>query len=331
MKFFHFVFFSLVYLNLMGQDFSVSEENVLLIPDNIFIGAVDYLDKNGDDLLITDSRLQQVLLYSSKSKKWEKLTPSCHPGFEFRPIEAQYGDGDEIFTTNSNSGIWGFRFKKNGTCIGAAHDKFIAPSKFDYGKELIGRTTDRKNTVITGWDSTGKPANNYFDIVNIYPTAEHRLARAGDILEVDGTIYTVKGMEPVLYTYDIAAEKLNLKKLSHQSFSFIDEDLPEFEPGGNYLKAVQKLFNTATINVGLYSFNNEYLTLVVRKRGTGESIADYFCFMIEKKSLEITDYIKFDDKVVHVGDNEIITVKRHRIAEEEERIELVSNKIEMDD
>jgi hypothetical protein len=49
--------------------------------------------------------------------------------------------------------------------------------------------------------------------------------------------------------------------------------------------------------------------------------------MIEKKSLEITDYIKFDDKVVYVGDNEIITVKRHRIAEQEERIELVFNKI----
>jgi len=313
----------------MGQDFSVSEENILLIPDNIFIGEVDYLDRNGEDLLLTDSRLQQVLLYRSKSKKWDKLMPSeCHPGFEFRPIEAQYGDGDEVFMTNS--GIWGFRFKKDGTCIGAAHDKFLAPSKFDYGKELIGRTTDRKNTVITGWDSTGKPANYYFDVVNKYPVAERRLARGGDILEVDGTIYTVKGMEPVLYTYDIAAENLNLKELSHESFSFIDEDLPEFEPGGNFLKAVQKLFKTATINVGLYSFNNEYLTLVVMKGKTDWPGFNYFCYMIERKSLEIKDFIKFEDKVVYVGNNEIITVKRHRLGEEEERIELVFNIIEMD-
>ena len=108
-----------VSISTMAQPTELVEIKRVKIPEELFLGGFFEIDIQDERILISDNSLNQVVLFTGK--EWKVLDPEeCHPGFKFYPWKAEFGDNDEIFITNS--GIWGFRFKKNGDCVGAVQE-----------------------------------------------------------------------------------------------------------------------------------------------------------------------------------------------------------------
>lgn len=331
MKFFYSIFIILLLqfnFNIHAQSFKSIKQSSISLPDSFYIGELSYLDIDYNNLLITDRLLRQVVIYNFEENELINLNPSeCYPGFKFYPIEAHYGDTNEIFI--SNTGVWGFRFKKDGSCVGAANEKFSAPQKFHYSEKLIGLTNDQEKSFVTGWDSTGKPLNYFFEIPNKFKEAEYRISLGG-VVKDGNSIYAVNSMEPKIYKYEIDTKNTITSKFSHDTYSELESDLSGNINDVNFMKEAQEIFNTNSLNYKLFSLNKSYLALIVRKAVKEELRYDYYCYIISKENLKLVDYLKSEYEIVLVENNILVYLKRIPIADEEEKVELIFNEIKVE-
>ncbi|MEO9885150.1 MAG: hypothetical protein ABJR05_14880 [Balneola sp.] len=323
-KTFLFVSLTLVFgLDSYSQvsNFKIIESGRVVIPDEVFIGEVTFLDKKNQNLLLTDITLGQVLYYDKDD--WAKLNPEdCHPGFRFFPIEAHFGD-EEIFI--SNSGIWGFRYTNDAKCIGAAHRDFRAPQRFYSGEKIYGLSNDPNKTIVKEWSSEGKFLNTIYSFDNKFPSAEYRLSLGG-ILESDGNLYFVNSLEPKIFKIELDTGKKDSKIFEHKSYSEAEKDLPRDIKTPKFMMEAGKLVRTYSMNYRLFNFNKELMTLVVRGDGEGGKFG-YHCYFFSKETLKLEGHLQINNRVVYIGEESIVYVNRKNIDEEKEKISLVFNRV----
>ncbi len=129
----------------------------VVFPDTLFLMGLSTLEvaSNGD-LLVVDGRGAQAFLFDSTGVILANLDPRpCHPGFELRPISAWFGPD---FILMANSAPWGYRFHRDGACLGAVDDDYrptlrggVSPQGDIYSvRELPGQPA-----VLRRMDSTG--------------------------------------------------------------------------------------------------------------------------------------------------------------------------------
>lgn len=319
MKFILTVFIALSFQpTLFSQDtYFLNKIETILIPDSIYIGEISFLDIYNENIMITDNLLKQVILFSPKNN-WVKLNPvKCHPGLNFSPIESHFDDNGNIFV--SNSGIWGLRFTKEGNCLGASHEKFRAPQRFDINNDIVGLTNDIKKSYVAGWENDGKPLSFYFSFNNKHSNADYRLSLGG-VVEDNSNIFAINSLEPILYKFNKSKKTLNKREFKHPSYSELQNDLTEEVGSMKFMQEGQKLLDNNSMNYNLFSLNDNHLLLVVRKAAKKERRFDYHCYIFDKSSLELTSHFVVDTKVLYVGENKLIQLRREVINEENENV-----------
>lgn len=103
-------------------DYFVPVDTVALSSD-VLLGDIHTMDVDPDGrMLIIDRATWSVSLFEADGSYGTTLSVAdCNPGFEMHPIGA-YFNGDEIFMTNS--GTWGYRFHRDGSCKAPVDDAF---------------------------------------------------------------------------------------------------------------------------------------------------------------------------------------------------------------
>lgn len=310
--------------NAQIKSYSLIENKVVTVPDALPIGEVSFLDSFQDKLVLTDQTIGNVLFFNGE--KWALLDPQeCYPGFRFFPIESHFEVNGDIFI--SNSGIWGFRFENDGTCVGSAHKEFRAPQRFHTSNRIVGLSNNLENSIVTYWENSGKFIDTLFTIENEFKSAEYRL-NIGGIVESNNFIYAINGLTPTLYKYN-----LNNSNLTKKSFKDIDyikpsRDLPKDARSIEFMKQAQPFMKKYSMNYNLYDLNSSQILLVVRK--FNKSKYHYYCYIFDKNSLELSGKFIVENRVVYAGNNTLVFVFRETLNDyETDTVHLIFNDIDL--
>lgn len=300
--------------------FHLKESKVITIPDTLPIGEVSFIDVYQDKVLLTDNSLGNVYLYDSEV--WRKLNPEeCHPGFQFRPIEAHFGKSNDIFI--SNTGIWGFRFENDGKCLGEAHKDFRAPQRFDLNENIVGLSNTIEKSIVTKWTADGKFLDTLFTIPNRFKSAEFRLS-IGGIIVSDEFVYAINALDPIIYKFDLETKTLMSKKFSIQNYIEPRKDLPTEARSVEFMKEAQKFLKTHSMNYNLYEINETNILLVVRN--FVEEKFYYNSYLFDKLTLKLIGDFVVKNRLVYAGENQVVYVYRETEDDfENEKVHLIFN------
>ena len=311
----------LISVSALAQPAELIEIKRIKIPEEVFLGGFLKVDMQNDHILITDNSIGQVVLFDGS--EWKALDPKeCHPGFWFQPIQAKFGNNDEIFITNS--GHWGFRFKKNGECLGVATGKSIAPDKFYYGKDIIGINSDFNQKNIKAWDSKGREKEEIFSVVNKFPNAEYRV-EGGGLFEVEDVVYFAKVFEPIMYSFDRNTVVLKRRDFDSEFFNPLKEDIPSDVGNPNLMKEVSRVFRNNAMIQNLFQLNEDSGFLIFSRYLEGET--NYYGVIFNLNNLTSEEIFEMDNNPVFVGNNEFVFIERENDGYEDEVIEIVFKRV----
>ncbi|MEO9885148.1 MAG: hypothetical protein ABJR05_14870 [Balneola sp.] len=279
---------------LEAQYTELIEERRVTIPEHIFLGEIRHLDIQGDRILITDISLAQVVLF--EGEKWKILNPEeCHPGFFFAPIQAKFGDSEDIFITNS--GTWGFRFDKNGKCIGAVEEKSVQPEKFFFSDRIVGVRSTLSKKEIVSWNRNGGNETIEFFITPEFPSAEYRI-EGGGVIKINASIYLVTTLTPLIYKYEFEKDKLSKSKMGFKHFSTLRNDITNDINSSQFFKEIGKIFSTSSIIQNLFIFNTKSGIVVFRNNEA--SVTKYYGMIFDLNDLSEIETITFQKEPMFI-------------------------------
>lgn len=311
----------LVSISAMAQPTEFVEIKRMTIPEELFLGGFLEIDIQDERILITDNSLDQVVLFTGK--EWKVLDPEeCHPGFKFYPWQAEFGDHDELFITNS--GIWGFRFKKNGDCVGAVKEKSIIPDQFDYGNDIVGFSKDFIKYDIRSWDKKGEEKGIAFSVDNKFPNAEYRF-KGGGIFETDNTIYFTKAFEPVIYSFNRKTKKLVSKEFNSDLFNPISADISKDLDIPTLSKEIGKIIKNNSVIYGLYQLNSNSGIVLFNQHVDNKSLT--FGVIFNLSDLSVKETLVFENLPDFISNNEFVFIERENDGYEDEVIEIVFRRV----
>lgn len=311
----------LVSISAMAQPTELVEIKRVKIPEELFLGGFFEIDIQNERILISDNSLNQVVLFTGK--EWKVLDPEdCHPGFKFYPWKAEFGDHDEIFITNS--GIWGFRFKKNGDCVGAVKEKSIMPEQFDYGKDIVGFSKDFIKYDIRSWDKKGEEKGIAFSVENEFPNAEYRF-KGGGIFETDNIIYFTKVFEPVIYSFNRKTKKLVSKEFNSDLFNPISTDISKDFDASNLPKEIGKIMKNNSVIYNAYQLNKNSGVVLFNQYVDKKSVT--FGLIFNLSDLSVKETLVFETLPDFISNNEFVFVERENDGYEDEVIEIVFRRV----
>ncbi len=310
-----------VSISTMAQPTELVEIKRVKIPEELFLGGFFEIDIQDERILISDNSLNQVVLFTGK--EWKVLDPEeCHPGFKFYPWKAEFGDNDEIFITNS--GIWGFRFKKNGDCVGAVQEKSIMPEQFDYGKDIVGFSKDFIKYDIRSWDKKGEEKGIAFSVENEFPNAEYRFT-GGGIFETDNIIYFTKAFEPVIYSFNRKTKKMVSKEFNSDIFNRISADISKDFDASKLPKEIGKIIKNNSVIYNAYQLNKNSGVVLFNQHVDKKSVT--FGLIFNLSGLSVKETLVFETLPDFISNNEFVFIERENDGYEDEVIELVFRRV----
>tara|TARA_R110001599_G_scaffold1889_4_gene9836 strand:- start:286678 stop:287661 length:984 start_codon:yes stop_codon:yes gene_type:complete len=310
-----------VSISAMAQPTELVEIKRVMIPEELFLGGFFEIDIQDERILISDNSLIQVVLFTGK--EWKILDPEeCHPGFKFYPWKAEFGDHDEIFITNS--GIWGFRFKKNGDCVGAVQEKSIMPEQFDYGKDIVGFSKDFIKYDIRTWDKKGEEKGVAFSVENEFPNAEYRF-KGGGIFEADNIIYFTKAFEPVIYSFNRKTKKLVSKGFNSDIFNPISADISKDFDASKLPKEIGKIIKNNSVIYNAYQLNKNSGVVLFNQHVDKKSVT--FGLIFNLSDLSVKKTLVFETLPDFISNDEFVFIERENDGYEDEVIELVFRRV----
>lgn len=307
----------LLSVSVLSQPTELVEVKRITIHEEIFLGGFLEIDIQDERILISDNSLNQVVLFTGE--KWKILdSEECHPGFKFYPWQAEFGNHDEIFITNS--GIWGFRIKKNGDCVGAVKTKSIAPEQFDYGDDIVGFSKDFIKYDIRSWNKKGEEKGIVFSVENEFPNAEYRF-KGGGIFETNNIIYFTKVFEPVIYSFNRETEQLVSKDFKSDFIKPISEDISKDFDASKLPKEIDKIIKNYSVTYGLYQLNENSGIVLFNQHVDKKSVT--FGLIFSLSDLSIKETLEFESRPDFISNNEFVFIERTSDGFENETIELV--------
>ena len=309
-------------ISAMTQPTELVEISRIAIPEEIFLSSFLEVDIQDDRILITDTSIGQVVLFDGI--EWKVLDSEiCHPGFSFQPLQAKFGDHDELFITNS--GIWGFRFKKNGDCIGAAEKgtKFFTPEDFYYGNQVVGINADFTQRSINVWDKEGKEIETLFSITNEFPNAEYRFK--GRIFEDKSIIYFIKSLEPIIYAFNRETKELANKEFNSNLFKPIKSDIPGDINNPNFFEEIGRIIKNYSMIYGLYQLNESSGVVLFNQHVDEKSVTVGLVFNLS--DLSVKETLVFERLPDFISNNEFVFIERENDGYENEVIEIVFKRV----
>ncbi len=171
-------------------------------PETLLIAQIEYLDIDAAGrFLVTDILGEQVLLFDSTGSLQASLDSSvCEPGFTFSPESAHFRGDESIFVLNSGD-HWGYRFNKDGTCLGKVDREFDNPRflAIDPAGTLYGAYV-RPTLEMRRMSATGETLSSFSIPKGEFPNANNRLDEGG--LVADGThLFYAAATEPAIMKF----------------------------------------------------------------------------------------------------------------------------------
>lgn len=226
------------------------------LDDKILLAVISNLDINEEgNLLVTDNVGKKVYLFDANGKVKKILSAdTCHPGFNLNPIYAKFTKENEILLVNS--GPWGFRFKKNGDCLGDVDQSFVAPLHvcFKNNGNMIGYYNYNENggAYLEEMDPLGKPIKKFGEFPQDLSNIVSRLEGGGIVCDNNNNIYQLDVTSPTVKKYDSKGKYVGKISRKPSYFRGINEDIKEYS--GNpmeLMKSVKNLFKKNTISYSL--------------------------------------------------------------------------------
>lgn len=296
----------------LDYEFKLSER--IELPNDLFLTELQSMDIHQQKILLTG--MFEVVLFNGDS--WQYLNPEeCHPGFEFNPIRAQFGVNGEIFVTNPT--IWGFRFKDDGSCLGAAHKDFRAPSRFSYENEIAGIHTTFGDTEIIISDEKGKPTGKVFYVPNEFPNASYRILGGGIVTQYP-YVYYISSLGNTIYSIHLESGEIENSNFTSKEYKSIKDDITSQKPGTKLFNEIGHTFKKSSVITNLFKLNNNNLVVVYQNSAENFSYKGIVISIPEMKQIF---EINFKAEPYFIGDNKIFYIERESISLEEEQVTII--------
>ena len=191
----------------------ISLEKELSLPADVNLSLIEHVDisKKGD-VLITDSSRRNVILFNKEGEAFRELDPeACHPGYSFQPVSSHFVD-NQIWVLNQQSSL--FRFKKDGSCIGADPQRFSVPDHFAVADSNrvaafmpIGNDLRKPGLTLYNFSLEKVSESISFQDRIIAPEMGFRYG-GGGLFSHDEKIYFSMSSAPIIYIYSIKTGEL---------------------------------------------------------------------------------------------------------------------------
>lgn len=233
-----------------------------VLPEDLLISQIWSLDIDSKGrLLVVDLSGGQAFLFDSDGSLLAVLDPSsCHPGFEFRPVNAIFQDDQSIFLVNA--GPWGYRFTAEGECLGNVHSDFsLAIAGWldtDSRGNLVGHYRMPAASVIRYMTSKGETVREIELPASKFPNANARIRRGGIVAD-ETHIFYAGALEP--HVLKIAGDGTRKSKISHRTSWFHDasRDIPDSDLGNPaaLMKAFGDIQASTTFTNQIFELNDQ--------------------------------------------------------------------------
>jgi len=224
------------------------------LSEDVLVGDVSSLDVNSEGgLLITDLRGNQVLLFDKTGRYLKTLSvEACHPGFNWNPIRAKFKPDGSIQITNN--GPWGYRFSRDGDCVGGMDDGFRLPFHFDFDGEgnIYGFYRRPDGYFIKKMNPMGRETSTFAQDGR-FKNFVVRMRVGGLAHDRQGFVYLALPHSPYVYKYDEHGNCLGALGQKPAYFRSLAEDIGDFT--GNTGKIAEALFDKLEeISITLHLF-----------------------------------------------------------------------------
>lgn len=237
-----------------------------ILTEDLLIAEIKTLDVDSDGrLLVVDLLGEQAFLFGPDGSLLSSLDPSfCHPGFEFRPINAIFLDDQSIFLVNA--GPWGYRFTAEGECLGSVHSDFsLAQLGFldtDSQGDLVGLYRVPTISIIKYMTPEGKTISEIELPASKFPNANVRIAMGGIVADETHTFYA-GALEP--HVLKVARDGTIESKFAHRTswFKDVSKDLPGIQAGdpAALFQAVGNLYATSTLTSRILELTDQMIMM----------------------------------------------------------------------
>ncbi len=211
-----------------GQTFNEAFVKIreFTIDTTLRVGEIRYLavdDK--ENLLITDFIRKEAYILNPDGMLTKTLDPdSCDPGFHWSPVFANFIN-DKIYVINA--GPWGYRFDKEGNCLGKMDNSFLSPrvlSSFSNNR-ILGYFALNNELSLKVMDEFGKEEHKF----GVFPVERRnfivRFDAGGLVVDKNYNIYQMNVSDPVIYKYNERGKLLKMFNNYSKNFIKLDNDI----------------------------------------------------------------------------------------------------------
>lgn len=192
----------------IGKHFNQYFEFVkeITLPSDMILGDITAIDTYGDKIVIADKFGKNAYLINNNGKLLKRLnTDECHPGIKWFPYNAYFNKKGYIYIIN-NSPPWGFRFDKNGKCLGPVDATFVGAYWFAFtiNDQIIGYNQSNKynkNSLIL-MDAKGKEIKIFGVFPEAFKNLINRRRAGGLVTDKDDNIYQLNVCSYEITKYD---------------------------------------------------------------------------------------------------------------------------------
>jgi hypothetical protein len=284
MKLLFFILISLLFDSVAyGQ--RVQHKRDIRLPADVDLSLIEHVDIAGNgDILITDSSRRNVILFKKEDEAFRELNPEvCHPGYSFQPVKSHFVN-DQIWVMNQQSSL--FRFKKDGSCIGADSKRFSVPDHFTVTDSnsvaaIMPIGNDLQNPGLTLYNFGLEKISESISFQDriVAPEMGFRYD-GGGLLSHKGKIYFSMSSAPIIYIYSIKTGEL--EKVT--AGSMFDLNMPNGEDlngkaRGNpvgIMRKIQDYVETNATTLNFSKLNDTSAVLYVQQAGQSHRAILYF-------------------------------------------------------
>ena len=209
------------------SDISFALIKEIKISSKILIGDISTLDNfNSQRLLITDRIGKKVFLVDDKGNLIKELDPEvCHPGFHWNPLYSFFNKNGAIYVINSNP--WGFRFDKNGGCLGPMDLEFLATYSIDFKTDgtIIGYYAMGDGLYLKAMTPKGKEITRFGEFPSQFRNLIYRFEYGGIVIDRNDNIYQVNLNSTKITEYNKNYKKINEFEYVPSDFHKVTEDI----------------------------------------------------------------------------------------------------------
>lgn len=233
------------------------KKETIKLDNRIIIGFVSTLDINEKgDLLITDRITNKVFLFSKKGNLIRELSPdSCTPGFHWRPFDAKFDKQGNILVLNSAP--WGYRFNKNGKCVGGMDITFLGAPHISFLNDgsLVGYYNMEDGNYLKLMDNLGKEKKRFGKFPDEFKRIIYRIEGGGLVTDDNDNIYQINVVSPEIFKYDKNGNFIKSFSKYPSYFNGFEKDFYSTNPTENIKEMLKMKDKTLTSSLFLIKSN----------------------------------------------------------------------------